>query len=319
MQTQQLVWGGHEPALRDPTTLGALRLLVRAGHLPARAAGELAAAYRFLRTAEHRLQMVADRQTHQVPERHAQIDAWAVFMGFRDAADLAPVLLRHCARVQARYATVFEAVPDAPAPCHALDFRGASERPATLAALTELGFSNAEGIVATVRGWHAGRLRALRSERARELLGVVLPRIFAALARQAQPDIAFGRLDAFLSRLPAGVQILSLFQRNPPLIDRIVAVLGAAPSLAEHLAQVPAALEGLLAPERPVSPARLLRARAARRCRPRRGDGRDRPRRPRGGIPHRRRHDGGQARCRRGRDRARRHGRCRAGGARCRK
>ena len=35
-QTLQLVWGGRDPALRVPTTLGALRLLVRAGHVPAR-------------------------------------------------------------------------------------------------------------------------------------------------------------------------------------------------------------------------------------------------------------------------------------------
>ena len=66
-QTLQLVWGGRDPTLRSPTTLGALGLLARAGHIPRRAATELAAAYRFLRAVEHRLQMVADRQTHELP------------------------------------------------------------------------------------------------------------------------------------------------------------------------------------------------------------------------------------------------------------
>jgi [glutamine synthetase] adenylyltransferase / [glutamine synthetase]-adenylyl-L-tyrosine phosphorylase len=57
------------------------------------------------------------------------------------------------------------------------------------------------------------------------------------------------------------VQLLSLFQRNPGLIDRIAAVLGAAPSLADHLANHPAAFDGLLSPEENPNPARLLRGR----------------------------------------------------------
>src|SRR5215472_2850193 len=61
-QTLQLVWGGRDPVLRVPTTLGALRMLVRAGHMPRNAAQELGAAYGFLRGVEHRLQMTADRQ-----------------------------------------------------------------------------------------------------------------------------------------------------------------------------------------------------------------------------------------------------------------
>jgi glutamate-ammonia-ligase adenylyltransferase len=261
VQTLQLVWGGRAPALRDPTTLGAMRLLVRAGHLAPRAATELAAAYRYLRMVEHRLQMVADRQTHLLPERRDQFEAFALFMGCRDAMTLARALLRHLGRVQTRYAEVFEAVPGTPEACCRLDFRGAADRPATLSALLELGFSQPQVIVDAVRGWQAGRLRALRSLRAREVLDLVLPALLAALAKQAQPDAAFVRFDHFLSRLPAGVQLLSLFHRNPRLIDRVAAVLGAAPSLADHLARVPAALDGLLSPEAPILPAKLLRER----------------------------------------------------------
>jgi [glutamine synthetase] adenylyltransferase / [glutamine synthetase]-adenylyl-L-tyrosine phosphorylase len=143
-----------------------------------------------------------------------------------------------------------------------LDFSGPGAAPTeTAAALRALGFGNTERIVAAVRGWQAGHVRALRSARARELLAQLLPRILAALAHQPQPDIVFNRFDAFLARQPAGVQLLSLFQRNPDLLDRIAAVLGAAPSLANHLASHPAALDGLLSPEENPDPARLLRAR----------------------------------------------------------
>jgi glutamate-ammonia-ligase adenylyltransferase len=89
----------------------------------------------------------------------------------------------------------------------------------------------------------------------------VLPGLLAALARQAQPDAAFNRWDSFLARLPAGVQLLSLFQRNPVLLDRIAGVLGAAPMLSDYLARTPAALEGLLDPAPSPDYARMLRLR----------------------------------------------------------
>jgi glutamate-ammonia-ligase adenylyltransferase len=263
-QTLQLVWGGRDPALRDPRTLEALRLLVQAGHLPNRTAAELASAYRFLRQIEHRLQMINDRQTHSLPETKPALEALATFLGYPDAAAFAIILLRHLTRVQTRYLQVFELVPEPDHAASSLDFTGVGEAPpATLAALQTMGFDKPDAVFAAVQGWASGRIRALRSDRARDLMHQVLPTLLAAFARQRQPDVAFARFDDFLARLPAGVQLLSLFHRNPVLIDRIAAVLGAAPSLSDHLARTPAALEGLLSPGEDNDPARLLRSRLA--------------------------------------------------------
>ena len=250
-QTLQLVWGGRDPALRGRATLPTLRRLARAGHLPRRACAELTVAYRVLRRAEHRLQMVQDRQTHALPSRPPEIERFAAFMGCPGPAALQDHLRTHLARVAARYAAVFEGVPGLPAPDAGdavLDLSGIDDPPETLAALARMGYRTGPGIIAILRGWHTGRLRALRSARSRELLDGVLPAMLRAIAAQADPDAAFGRLDALLSRLPAGVPLLSMLQRNPALLDRIAGVLGAAPQLADHLARVPAALEGLLQP-----------------------------------------------------------------------
>ncbi len=264
-QTLQLVWGGRDPTLRAPATLDALRLLVRAGHLPRRTAGELASAYRFLRRVEHRLQMVADRQTHSLPDSREGVARIAQFLGYAAPESFADALLAHLGRVRRAYSEVFETVPQAGVPTVAgLDFSGVGEAPPTTrAALAAMGYADPDAIVAAVRGWGAGRLRALRSERARELIAQMLPALLAAFARQREPDAAFARLDDFLSRLPTGVQLLSLFQRNPGLLERVAAVLGAAPMLSEHLARTPAALEGLLAPEAAADYPRLLRTRLA--------------------------------------------------------
>ncbi len=265
-QTLQLVWGGHEPGLRSRRTLEALAALARAGHLPKRTAAELASAYRFLRRVEHRLQMVADRQTHTLPEQPEKLEAFARFFGERDAAFFVHALARHTGRVARRYLEVFASVKDpfGGGQAEALDFSGSGEAaPATLAALAALGYADPTHVVETVRTWAAGHPRALRSERARTLLHAVLPMLLAALARTGQADAAFARFDALLHRLPTGVQPLALFQHNPALLDRVAGVLSAVPSLADYLAATPAALEGLIQPEEAAAPERALRRRLA--------------------------------------------------------
>ncbi|OYW08105.1 MAG: glutamine-synthetase adenylyltransferase, partial [Rhodospirillales bacterium 12-71-4] len=250
VQVLQLIWGGRDPALRDPTTLGALAALAAAGKIDRRAAADLADAYGFLRQVEHRLQMVADRQTHRLPEDAAGLANIASFMGYAGREDFAAALLGHLGRVERRYAGLFEAAPSLASGQDGdgnLVFTGVEDDPETLATLQRLGFQNPPAVAATVRGWHHGRARATRSERARELLTALMPSLLAALARQPQPDVALMRFDAALARMSTGVQVLSLLARNPALLDRLAFVLGAAPQLADHFARSPAALDGLLA------------------------------------------------------------------------
>ena len=251
VQTMQLVWGGRDPALRVPATLPALVALAAAGHVAAPAAADIAAAYRCLRQVEHRLQMVQDRQTHQLPADRAGLAQFACFMGYPDAEQFARALLDQLECVHHHDATLFDRPDAAPAAI-------------TAASLAELGFTEPQRVLAGVTAWRNGGLRAFRSARARGLLEQVLPDLLRALAAQREPDVAFARADSLLSRLQGGVHVLSLLHRQPLLLDRVAAVLGAAPSLADHLAQVPAALEGLLAPGGSLpDPAALLEAQLA--------------------------------------------------------
>ena len=267
VQTLQMVWGGRDPSLRIRPTLAAMNRLVETGHLEPDTRLVLAESYRFLRSVEHRLQMVNDRQTHTLPEAPDQMDRIAVFLGYPDAPAFAADVLRHAGIVRSAYRAVFEYVPEPPggeAVAGELDFRGDDPEPAvTVAALTGLGYAEPKRIVTAVRRWLSGRVRALRSDRARDLITTMVPTIVAALGRQPDPDEAFTRFDRFVSALPAGVQLMSLFQRNPTLLERIAAVLGAAPMLSEHLARNPTALEGLLEGGSAVDALGMLRGRIA--------------------------------------------------------
>ena len=102
-QIHQLVWGGRDAALQAPATLDALAALAAAGRIADDDAAVLSDAYRFLRTLEHRVQMIADAQTHAVPTTAAARNAVARLAG---AADWRPVereLKRHTAAVATRY------------------------------------------------------------------------------------------------------------------------------------------------------------------------------------------------------------------------
>ena len=267
VQTLQMVWGGRDPTLRVKPTLPAMARLVETGHLQKTARLELEEAYRFLRQVEHRLQMVNDRQTHNLPHQAEEMNRIALFMGFADAQAFALEFLRQVNIVRANYRAVFEVVPDMPGTEVAdpdLDFRGDDPEPAaTVVALNGLGYTDTKRIIMAVRGWLTGRVRALRSSRARDLMTTMVPSILMTLGRQPNPDETFNRFDRFVSALPAGVQPMSLFQRNPQLLNRVAAVLGAAPMLSEHLVRYPTALEGLLTAEEVVDVRAMLRSRMA--------------------------------------------------------
>jgi glutamate-ammonia-ligase adenylyltransferase len=243
VQTLSLVWGGQDVSLRIPQTLRALPALARTGHLPDAAARDLATAYATLRKVEHRLQMVADRQTHELPATDEGLDRFAIFLGDENFRKTFSKLL---AKVHRHFLAFFDAEHLA-AP--EFDPGAAGRAPEHFAAsVGKLGFRDVQHIAERLRAWSAGTIPALRSERARELLDQLLPQLLAALGRQQEPDRAFQNFDTLISRQRAGVQLLSLFARNPALLDRLAAVLGAAPALAEHLAQDAQALEALLSP-----------------------------------------------------------------------
>lgn len=247
-QVLQLIWGGRDPGLRNPTTLGALTALAAAGKIDRRAVADLSAAYVFLRNLEHRLQMVADRQTHRMPEDAEGVARIASFLGFPDGEAFRAAFTEHMEKVEHHYGRMFEAEPTLASEevKGSLVFTGVEDDPATIATLRAMGYANPGGVAAMVRGWHHGHARAIRSERARELLTALMPALLAAFAKQRDPDAALARLDGVFGRLAAGVQVLSLLARNPALLDRLAGILGAAPQLADHLARHTAALEGLL-------------------------------------------------------------------------
>jgi glutamate-ammonia-ligase adenylyltransferase len=76
-----------------------------------------------------------------------------------------------------------------------------------------------------------------------------MPRLLQAIAEQSDADAAFERFDEFVTNLPAGVQLFSLFRANPRLLGLVADLMGTAPRLAGHLGQHVSLFEAMLAPD----------------------------------------------------------------------
>jgi len=262
VQTQQLIWGGREAALRSSGTKEALKALAENGRCAGDVADDMIRAYEFLRRLEHRLQMVNDEQTQILPERPDELEKVAIFMGYAGTEDFSAELIRHLSTVQNHYGNLFEEAPSLGADGDDggdggdgaddtgvggnLVFTGGDPDPETLTTLKSLGYGKPEIVDAAVRGWHHGRIRATRSQRAREILTELMPVLLKAISKTPAPDVAFLHFDGFLSRLPSGVQLFSMFHANPHLLDLVAEIMGKAPRLAEHLSNRPAVLDSVL-------------------------------------------------------------------------
>ena len=235
-QSHQLIHGGREPELRASATLEALGALARAGRIGADEEADLGAAYRLLRTIEHRLQMVDDRQTHTLPHDPEALDGVARLHGLATGADLLSLIEPHAERVAAIYGTL-----------EGGEGRHLPNDPDALeASLREAGFVDAGAARARVEGWRSGRIRSLRTPAAREAFEAMLPALVEALAKASDPIRAMNRFEDLIERLPSGVNFYRLIEARPALTEHLAAILSHAPTLAEQLGRRPELLDGLI-------------------------------------------------------------------------
>ena len=247
-QTQQLIAGGRHPELRVRPTLEALNVLAASNWITFAARDELTAAYVFLRRVEHRLQMVADEQTHTLPEEPEAVERFAWFLGYESRAAFASDLLGHLNVVQGHYAKLFEGDPTGTVKLPAADYAAGPDDPRLLEHLASLGFKKPIMVAETVRQWMIGDYRVFRIETTRSAFIEFVPALIAGLADAEDPDNAVTAFDRFLQALQRGGRLISLLSQNRELVALVALILGAAPRLGDMLARQPQIMDGLIDP-----------------------------------------------------------------------
>ncbi len=207
-QALQLVHGGRAPQVRGRSAQGALEALGEIGALPESDVDELLGAYRFLRRVENRLQMVAERQTHRLPEPGPQREQLAWSLGFEgdDAvARFDAKLTEHRIRVRTHFDALF---PDTP-----------TDR------ILELFSRNARGL--------------LGHPQSRTMLEQLAERFAGAVEQSADPERALANLDRFVTGLGERASYYGLLLDRPELVPRLTHMFGASRFLSAAFAARP--------------------------------------------------------------------------------
>lgn len=285
VQLLQLVHGRLDATIRSPTTLSALAQLAGAGYVDSGDAATLTQGYRFLRTLEHRLQLVEGEQAHSVPAPGAAFQRLARVLGFADSPGasasfrLAEELRRQRAAVRAVHERLYfrpllEAFATLPAPGRAVPPRAPTTatgaagtaigaRPAATGSaraedevmsaaavdvrLQAFGFAEASRTRAAVAGLAQGLTRSSR------LMAQMLPLVLDWLSQSPDPDLGLQQLRDLVVHPHQRGLVVRTFRDSPEAARRLCRLLGTSRLLGEALLHSPEVL-GVLGDDRALVP-----------------------------------------------------------------
>ena len=253
VQALQLLHGGKDANLRARGTLPALERLLFAGLISSRDRDELAEAYVFLRRLEHRLQMVAERQTHALPDDPAErprLARRAGYPGTRDEASQAldRDLLLHRGRVEARFRDLLRvAGGGAPAadPNATLAADPQAEPEERLQALRTLGLLDAEASAAELARL-ARRRETPFSPAAPPDLQQLAPRLVQEAAAAPDQDQALRHLADLFGQLSNPRAISELLLGSPRTARLLLSLFGSSDFLSRSLLRHPELIDQLV-------------------------------------------------------------------------
>ena len=247
-QTLQLIRGGRERSLAVSDTLTALTRLAHAGHLAPPAAQALAEAYVFLRNAEHRLQMVADEQTHALPNDALGRDRLAAGMGSATYDDFERQLALHRSQVRSQFTALLAGAEPRSTGAPLATVWSAGESPAAIAALTQAGFAPPQEAVSLLRGFKDGpAYRALSSD-GRARLDRLMPLLLGECAGAREPVVTLARMVRLLEAIGRRTAYFALLAENPTALSQLVNLAAASRFIATWIGQHPVLLDDLIDP-----------------------------------------------------------------------
>ena len=248
VQALQLIHAGKRPVLRPRGTLAALDALLFAGLVGDDEHLRLDRAYRWLRHAEHMLQLEGGLQTQTLPADQAARDVFARRIGLSGIEALTRELGRHTSAVSELFSTLGDDTDNTDRPDVAAILRGELSDAAEIEALGRLGFvdiSAAQAELARARRRPGSPLSPDATAR-----GARGARIGAALlgeiAHSADPDQALRAFGDLIARRGEAWSIWRLLDEQPVLVRLLGSLFGASAYLARTLVDTPELIDLLV-------------------------------------------------------------------------
>lgn len=254
IQALQLVYAGKNSKLRERNSLKALDTLLAANLLGGDDHGKLQQAYRFLRSVEHRIQVVQERQTHNLPAKEEEMLALARRSGFMRANGLTrfrEVLEEHRANVSHIYGTLFHSRDEKleaeihPQALFLLDPKADSDLVKDM--LAERGFEDVERAYDNLASLRRGPVKANLTERSRRILEKIIPLLIQELFESPDPDMALTNLERFMAVIASRPSCYALMAENRDTVKLLVSLFGMSEFLSKILINHPELLESLVA------------------------------------------------------------------------
>lgn len=258
VQLLQLLVGGQHPPVRTGNTIEALQRLRREGFLTPEEAIVLRESYCFLRTLEHRLQILYERQTQRLPTDPRQLELLARRMGFESAEDFRETYDRVRAQVREIFLRLFygEAGDRVMQQQENTlrDLLGAIDDPRARERIREhlkqSGFREPERALQLLQIPLMGTDPGLEEETEHHIIARgaaspamrhsflrIAPALITYAARSPSPDDALLGMEHLALAVPNRAQLYTTFADSPEVLRRLVELAGASPPTMRLLSQ----------------------------------------------------------------------------------
>ncbi|TWU30373.1 bifunctional [glutamate--ammonia ligase]-adenylyl-L-tyrosine phosphorylase/[glutamate--ammonia-ligase] adenylyltransferase [Bythopirellula polymerisocia] len=255
IQFLQLLNGGALEEVRTGNTLEAIARLNKAGALTHQESAMLEENYGYLRKLEHRLQIMYDLQTHQLPKSEADLGKIARRMGYTDKVNRSALeafrndfkqrtevdrkILDHL--LHDAFSDNAESEPE-------VDLvNDPDPTPETIAkVMGKYPFADPQAAYSNLMSLAEERIPFLSTRRCRMFLASISPRLLAAIALTPDPDGTLVNLSRVSDSLGSKAALWELFSSNRPTLNLYVTLCAACPYLAGILTSNPGMIDELL-------------------------------------------------------------------------
>ena len=259
VQFLQLLHGGGTPSVRHGNTLMAISRLEGIGCLSIEERGIMEDTYRFLRRVEHRLQVMFDRQTHEMPTDPEGRRTLAIRMGYPPAGAWED-RDRPASRFLADYKSktelnrkilnhlLHDAFTDDGRADPVVDLVLDPEPSPSLIAkvLAPYRFRDVPAAYRNLMALAREDFEFLSQARCRHFLAGIAPRLLEGVGRAPDPDMALTNLEKVSASLGAKAILWELFSFNPPSLRLYVELCATSQFLCEVVINNPGMIDDVM-------------------------------------------------------------------------